>query len=185
MEELIKELLIKIGEDPNREGLKETPERVKEAWEYLTKGYKEDPKKIMEAAIFIEDYDEMVIVKDIDIFSICEHHLLPFIGKCHIAYLPNKKIIGLSKLVRVVETYSRRLQLQERLTSQIAQAIWEGLQPLGTGVVIEAVHLCMIMRGVEKQNSKAITSATLGSFKTNPETRAEFISLIKSNKKII
>lgn len=185
MEELIRELLIRVGENPDREGLKETPERVKEAWEYLTKGYKEDPRKIMEDAIFIEDYDEMVIVKDIDIFSICEHHLLPFIGKCHIAYLPNKKIIGLSKLVRVVETYSRRLQLQERLTSQIAQTIWEGLQPLGTGVVIEAVHLCMIMRGVEKQNSKAITSAMLGSFKTNPETRAEFISLIKSNKKII
>lgn len=182
MEKLIREFLIKIGENPDREGLKETPERVKEAWEYLTKGYKEDPKKIMQEAIFIDDYDEMVIIKDIDIFSTCEHHLLPFIGKCHIAYLPNKRIIGLSKLVRLVEAYSRRLQVQERLTSQIAHSIWEGLQPLGTGVVIEAVHLCMVMRGVEKQNSKALTSCMLGDFKSNSETRAEFISLINLSK---
>jgi GTP cyclohydrolase I len=185
LENIIKELLIKINEDPYREGLKETPHRVAEALNYLTSGYKEDPRKIIREAIFKEEYDEMIVVKDIDLFSMCEHHLLPFIGKCHVAYIPNKQIIGLSKIVRVVEAFSRRLQIQERLTNQIANILWEELQPVGVGVVIEALHLCMIMRGVEKQNSKAVTSAMLGIFRTKSETRMEFMSLIKSEKTIL
>ncbi|OGF63604.1 MAG: GTP cyclohydrolase I FolE [Candidatus Fischerbacteria bacterium RBG_13_37_8] len=185
MEDIIRQLLIKVGENPDREGLEETPRRVADAWSYFTKGYQEDARNIIQSAIFIEDYDEMVIVKDIDLFSICEHHLLPFIGKCHVAYIPDKKIIGLSKIVRVIEIFSRRLQIQERLTSQIAYAIWEELKPQGTAVVIEALHLCMMMRGVEKQNSKAITSTMLGTFRTNPETRMEFMSLIKSEKSFL
>lgn len=185
MEKLIENLLLKIGEDPKREGLVETPRRVAEAWEYFTKGYKENAQEILASAVFVEEYDEMVIIKDIDLFSICEHHLLPFIGKCHVAYLPLKKIIGLSKMVRVVEVFSRRLQVQERLTSQIAHSVWTELQPQGVGVVIEAFHLCMMMRGVEKQNSKAITSTMLGSFKTNPETRMEFLSLVNTSKFIL
>ena len=185
MDKIIKDLLIHLGENPEREGLKETPRRVAEAWEYFTKGYKEDAREILSSAIFIEDYDEMVIIKDIDLFSICEHHLLPFFGKCHVAYLPHQKIIGLSKLVRVVEVYSRRLQIQERLTSQISHSIWTELQPLGVGVVIEAFHLCMMMRGVEKHNSKTITSTMLGSFRTNAETRMEFLSLINTSKSIL
>lgn len=185
LEEIIKELLIKLGEDINREGIKETPKRVAEAWKYLTNGYKQDPRKIIRSAIFEVEHDEMIIVKDIDLFSICEHHLLPFIGKCHVAYMPNKRIIGLSKIVRVVESFSRRLQIQERLTYGIANTLAEELQPKGVGVVIEAMHLCMIMRGVEKQNSKAITSAMLGVFRSQSETRIEFMSLIKSEKNIL
>ena len=182
---LIEALLKELGEDPSREGLKKTPERVEEALRYFTSGYGKDLKEIVNGAIFTENYDEMVIVKDIDVFSLCEHHLIPFIGKCHIAYIPNKKILGLSKLARLVEMYSRRLQVQERLTTQIAHTIQEALQPKGVGVVIEAIHLCMIMRGVEKQNSKAVTSAMLGGFRDRAETRAEFMELIKPHGNLL
>jgi GTP cyclohydrolase IA len=162
--------------------LDRTPERVEKALRYLTSGYGKDAKEILNGAMFVEDYDEMVIVKDIDFSSLCEHHLLPFIGKCHVAYMPGRKIVGLSKIPRLVEMFSRRLQVQERLTTQIASTINEVLQPRGVAVVMEAVHLCMLMRGVEKQNSKAITSAMLGSFRDRPETRAEFMDLIKSSR---
>jgi len=182
MREIIKELLLEIGENPSREGLIRTPERVEKALHFLTKGYSEDPRDILLGALFEEDYDEMVIVKDIEMFSLCEHHLLPFFGRCHIAYIPQRKIVGLSKLARVVEIYSRRLQVQERLTTQIAETIQEVLNPYGVGVVIEAQHLCMIMRGVEKQNSIAITSSMLGTFRTNVETRMEFMDLIKGKR---
>jgi GTP cyclohydrolase IA len=182
MREIIKELLLEIGEDPSREGLIRTPERVEKALHFFTKGYSEDPRDILLGALFEEEYDEMVIVKDIDMFSLCEHHLLPFFGRCHIAYIPQRKIVGLSKLARVVEIYSRRLQVQERLTTQIAETIQEVLNPYGVGVVIEAQHLCMIMRGVEKQNSIAITSSMLGTFRTNVETRMEFMDLIKGKR---
>jgi GTP cyclohydrolase IA len=179
MKEIVAKLLREIGEDPDREGLKRTPERVEKALKFFTKGYKEDPQELLNNALFVEDYDEMVIVKNIDLFSMCEHHMLPFFGKCHVAYLPQKKIVGLSKIVRLVEMYSRRLQVQERLTSQIADAIQGALNPHGVGVVIEAQHLCMMMRGVEKQNSVAITSSMLGTFRTQNETRMEFMELIK------
>ncbi|HET6266109.1 MAG TPA: GTP cyclohydrolase I FolE [Acidobacteriota bacterium] len=182
MREIIKELLLEIGENPSREGLLRTPERVEKALHFLTKGYSEDPRDILLGALFEEEYDEMVIVKDIEMFSLCEHHLLPFFGRCHIAYIPQRKIVGLSKLARVVEIYSRRLQVQERLTTQIAETIQEVLNPYGVGVVIEAQHLCMIMRGVEKQNSIAITSSMLGTFRTNVETRMEFMDLIKGKR---
>src|SRR3990172_6907605 len=182
MKELIRQLLEAVGENPDREGLRRTPERVEEALRFFTKGYSEDPREILDNALFEEDYDEMVIVKDIDLFSMCEHHLLPFFGKCHVAYIPRRKIIGLSKVVRLVEIYSRRLQVQERLTSQIAGTIFEALDPYGVGVVIEAQHLCMMMRGVEKQNSIAITSSMLGTFRTNVETRMEFMDLIKGKR---
>lgn len=178
MQTIIKELLKKIGENPEREGLRRTPERFEEAIQYLTKGYREDPVKILNGAIFEEKYDEMVIVKDIDIYSMCEHHLLPFYGKCHVAYLPKGRIVGLSKIARIVEIYSRRLQVQERLTCQIADTLMEALKPQGVACVIEASHLCMMMRGVEKQNSVAITSSMLGSFRTDDKTRAEFLNLI-------
>ena len=180
IEKLIFELLKELGEDVRRPGLERTPERVAKALRYLTSGYAKDLKEVLNDALFVEEYDEMVVVKDIDFFSICEHHILPFFGKCHIAYLPGKKIIGLSKLPRLVEMFSRRLQVQERLTTQIAQTLQEALQPRGVAVVMEAVHLCMVMRGVEKQNSKAVTSAMLGVFRDRPETRAEFMGLIKS-----
>ena len=179
---LIGKILGELGEDVEREGLEKTPERVAKALRYLTSGYDQDAKEILNGAMFVEDYDEMVIVKDIDFSSLCEHHLLPFIGKCHVAYMPGRKIVGLSKIPRLVEMFSRRLQVQERLTTQIASTISEVLQPRGVAVVMEAVHLCMLMRGVEKQNSKAITSAMLGSFRDNPETRAEFMDLIKSSR---
>ena len=185
MENLIRDLLKEIGEDPTREGLEKTPGRVAKAWEYLTKGYRERVEDVLNDALFSEEYDEMVVVKDIDLFSMCEHHLLPFFGKCHIAYLPSKKIVGLSKLPRLVEMYSRRLQVQERLTTQIAQTLQEVLQPRGVAVVIEALHMCMLMRGVEKQNSKAVTSAMLGQFRDRPETRAEFMELIKSRSGLV
>lgn len=179
---LISKILDELGEDIEREGLEKTPERVAKALRYLTSGYGKDAKEVLNGAMFVEDYDEMVIVKDIDFSSLCEHHLLPFIGKCHVAYMPGRKIVGLSKIPRLVEMFSRRLQVQERLTTQIASTINEVLQPRGVAVVMEAVHLCMLMRGVEKQNSKAITSAMLGSFRDNPETRAEFMDLIKSSR---
>src|SRR2546426_1273456 len=179
---LVVELLKELGEDLQREGLDKTPERVEKALRYFTSGYAQDVKEILNDAMFVEDYDEMVIVKDIDFSSLCEHHLLPFIGKCHVAYMPGRKIVGLSKIPRLVEMFSRRLQVQERLTTQIASTINEVLQPRGVAVVMEAVHLCMLMRGVERQNSKAITSAMLGSFRDPPETRAEFMDLIKSSR---
>ena len=179
---LISKVLGELGEDVEREGLEKTPERVAKALRYLTSGYGKDAKEVLNGAMFVEDYDEMVIVKDIDFSSLCEHHLLPFIGKCHVAYMPGRKIVGLSKIPRLVEMFSRRLQVQERLTTQIASTINEVLQPRGVAVVMEAVHLCMLMRGVEKQNSKAITSAMLGSFRDRPETRAEFMDLIKSSR---
>ena len=179
---LVAELLKELGEDVQREGLDKTPERVEKALRYFTSGYGQDVKDVLNGAMFVEDYDEMVIVKDIDFSSLCEHHLLPFIGKCHVAYMPNRKIVGLSKIPRLVEMFSRRLQVQERLTTQIANTLNEALQPRGVAVVVEAIHLCMLMRGVEKQNSKAITSAMLGSFRERPETRAEFMDLIKSSR---
>jgi GTP cyclohydrolase I len=185
MKKLIEQLLKEIGEDPGREGLERTPERVEQALRYLTSGYGKDVSEVLNGAIFVEEYDEMVIVKDIDLFSLCEHHLLPFIGKCHVAYLPDKQILGLSKLARLVEMFSRRLQVQERLTTQIAQTLWEAVRPKGVAVVIEALHLCMVMRGVEKQNSKAVTSAMLGAFRERPETRAEFMELIKPRGSVI
>lgn len=179
MQNLIRDLLVKIGEDPEREGLLKTPERYEKAIRFLTQGYGQDPREVLQKAVFREQYDEMVLVKDIDVFSMCEHHLLPFFGKCHVAYIPKSKIVGLSKIPRVVELYARRLQVQERLTQEIATAIMDTLQPHGVGVVIEASHLCMMMRGVEKQNSKAVTSAMLGSFRTQHKTRMEFMELIK------
>ena len=179
---LIEQLLKEIGEDPHREGLEKTPERVDKMFRYLTSGYDKTVKDVLNEAMFVENYDEMVVVKDIDFASLCEHHLLPFVGKCHVAYMPKKKIIGLSKIARLVEMFSRRLQVQERLTTQIANTLNEALQPRGVAVVMEAIHLCMLMRGVEKQNSKAVTSAMLGGFRDRPETRAEFMELIKSGR---
>ncbi|MGB6544936.1 MAG: GTP cyclohydrolase I FolE [Candidatus Acidiferrales bacterium] len=175
---LVRRILELLGEDPNRDGLKNTPERFEKAMRFLTKGYGQDADKILNGAMFSVCYDQMVVVKDIEMFSLCEHHLLPFFGKCHVAYIPNKKVVGLSKIPRLVNLYSRRLQIQERLTNQIAQAIEKAIAPLGVGVVIEARHLCMVMRGVEKQNSQAVTSAMLGAFRENQQTREEFLSLI-------
>ncbi len=180
MQQIIKQLLISLGENPAREGLEKTPVRVEESLKFLTNGYHVSAEEIFEGATFVEDYDEMVLVKDIDFYSMCEHHLLPFYGKCHIAYIPDKKIVGLSKLVRLVEIFSRRLQVQERLTTQIAQAIQTHLNPRGVGVVIEAEHLCMMMRGVQKQNSNIVTSSMLGSFRQKQSTRMEFMSLLKN-----
>ena len=179
---LIEQLLKELGEDVKREGLDRTPERVEKALRYLTSGYGQDVNTVLNDALFVEEYDEMVVVKDIDFFSLCEHHLLPFIGKCHVAYMPQHKIVGLSKIPRLVEMYSRRLQVQERLTTQIASTLDEVLKPRGVAVVMEATHLCMLMRGVEKQNSKAVTSAMLGQFRDRPETRAEFMDLIKAGR---
>ncbi len=178
--ELVQRLLKELGEDVYREGLERTPERVEKALRFLTAGYRMNLQDVINDALFVEDYDEMVIVKDIDFVSLCEHHLLPFIGKAHVAYMPHRKILGLSKIARLVEMYSRRLQVQERLTTQIAGTLEEVLQPRGVAVVMEAIHLCMVMRGVQKQNSKAVTSAMLGAFRDRPETRAEFMALIRA-----
>lgn len=176
--ELVFELLRELGEDPEREGLKLTPGRVSEAYRFFTEGYRVDIDEVISNAVFKEDQEEMVLLRDIDFYSLCEHHLVPFFGKCHIAYLPKKRIIGLSKLARVVDVFARRLQVQERMTREIAEAIWRHLEPHGVAVVIEAQHLCMMMRGVAKQNSLATTSAMLGAFKENPATRTEFFGLI-------
>jgi GTP cyclohydrolase I len=177
IENHVRGILSLIGENPSREGLLRTPARVAKAWEFLTAGYRQDIGAVLNNAIFTEKYDEMVIVKDIDFFSLCEHHLLPFYGKVHVAYIPNGKIVGLSKIPRIVEVYSRRLQVQERLTQQIADTLFNALNPDGVAVVIEARHLCMMMRGVEKQNSVASTSAMLGSFRDDERTRNEFLKL--------
>jgi len=179
MEDHIRSILKSIGEDPDREGLRKTPSRVAEALAFLTRGYRMDPDKVINDAVFTEDYEEMIVQKDIDFFSLCEHHLLPFFGKAHVAYIPRHKIVGVSKLARLVDVYARRLQVQERLTNQIAQTIMDKIDPLGVAVVIEAEHLCMRMRGVEKQNSLIITSTLLGAFRNRQETRAEFMNLIR------
>jgi GTP cyclohydrolase I len=179
-DQLVREMIIRIGEDPDREGLAATPERVAKAYKFLTKGYHEDPEALLKGALFTVTYDEMVIVKDIEMFSLCEHHMLPFFGKVHVAYIPNGKVIGLSKIPRLIELFSRRLQIQERLTTQIAETIQRVIEPQGVGVVIEARHLCMMMRGVEKQHSAAVTSSMLGVFRHEEETRSEFLSLIRN-----
>jgi GTP cyclohydrolase I len=178
-EELMKEIIVRLGEDPEREGLVRTPARVHKAFEFLTRGYSEDPESMLKNALFTVTYDEMVIVKDVEMFSLCEHHMLPFFGKVHVAYIPNGRVIGLSKIPRLIEIFSRRLQIQERLTTQIAETIQKVIQPQGVGVVIEARHLCMMMRGVEKQHSAAVTSSMLGCFRDEQETRTEFLSLIR------
>jgi GTP cyclohydrolase I len=179
MQTLIRQLLSQLGEDPNREGLVNTPKRVEKALKFLTSGYQADINEVLNGALFTVDYNELVIVKDIDFYSLCEHHLLPFFGKCHVAYIPTNKVIGLSKIPRLVDVFSRRLQVQERLTNQIANTIRDTIQPMGVAVVMEATHLCMSMRGVEKQNSFAVTSAMLGTFHSDPRTRSEFLELIK------
>ncbi len=179
LQKLVSRLLTELGENPRREGLKKTPERVERSLKFLTSGYHKDVQQMVHGAVFKEQYDQMVLLRDIDIFSLCEHHLLPFFGKCHIAYIPNGKVIGLSKLPRIIEAFSRRLQVQERLTTQIADCLMENLQPLGVAVVIEALHLCMAMRGVEKHRSFAVTSAMLGVFRKDRATRMEFLDLIR------
>ena len=181
-QELLRELLVRLGEDPERDGLVRTPERMQKTLEYLTKGYHEDPDAILQRALFDVTYDEMVIVKDVEMFSLCEHHLLPFFGKVHVAYIPNGKVVGLSKVPRVIDIFARRLQVQERLTVQIAETIQKAIQPQGVGVVVEARHLCVMMRGVEKQHSAAVTSHMLGSFRSSDKTREEFLSLIRNGK---
>ncbi len=182
VEKVIKELLIQIGEDPDREGILKTPERVAKAWDFFSKGYTQDLDAIINNAVFTENYDEMVTIKDIDFFSLCEHHLLPFFGKAHVAYIPNGKILGLSKVPRIVEMFSRRLQVQERLTQQIADTIDDVLNPKGVSVVIEGEHMCMQMRGVEKQNSYATTSSMKGIFLKDSRTREEFLTIISMKK---
>jgi GTP cyclohydrolase I len=179
MQENIRQILLDLGEDPSREGLLDTPKRVEKSLRFLTSGYAADVDAILNNALFTVDYNEMVIVKDIDFYSLCEHHLLPFFGKCHVAYIPQGRVIGLSKIPRLVEIFARRLQVQERLTSQIAETLRQKIRPLGVGVVMEASHLCMSMRGVEKQNSVAVTSAMLGVFQGDARTRMEFLELIK------
>jgi GTP cyclohydrolase I len=180
--DLVTDLLRQIGEDPSREGLRKTPLRVEKAFEFLTRGYALDPKAVLNGALFTSQYDELVIVKDIDFYSLCEHHLLPFYGRCHIGYLPGKKIVGLSKLPRLVEVFARRLQVQERLTVEIAKCIQAELKPRGVGVVMEARHLCTMMRGVEKQNTEMVTSSMQGRFRSDMRTREEFLGLIRSRK---
>lgn len=179
MIEDVRHILQEIGEDPSRDGLQKTPERVDRALRYLTSGYRMDATQVLNGALFEVAYDEMVIVKDIEVFSLCEHHLLPFFGKCHVAYIPDGKVIGLSKLPRLVDMFARRLQVQERLTMQIAETINSSIRPKGVAVVVEAQHLCMIMRGVEKQNSIAVTSSMLGAFKDHQNTRNEFLNLVR------
>jgi GTP cyclohydrolase I len=179
MQEIIRQLLVELGEDPSREGLLDTPKRVEKALKFLTGGYAADVDATLNNALFSVDYNEMVIVRDIDFYSLCEHHLLPFFGKCHVAYIPQGRVLGLSKMPRLVDIFARRLQIQERLTNQIAQTICQKIDPLGVAVVMEATHLCMSMRGVEKQNSVAATSAMLGVFREDARTRMEFLELIK------
>ena len=179
MQDIIRQLLADIGEDPSREGLVDTPKRVEKSMRFLTSGYQADVDAMLNNALFTVDYNEMVIVKDIDFYSLCEHHLLPFFGKCHVAYIPSNRVIGLSKIPRLVDVFARRLQVQERLTNQIADTIRDKIAPLGVAVVMEATHLCMSMRGVEKQNSFAVTSAMQGAFRNNTRTRMEFLELIK------
>ena len=179
LQDLVRELLIRLGEDPERDGLRDTPRRVERALRFLTQGYRNSLEDTLNGALYSVTYDEMVIVKDIEVFSLCEHHLLPFFGKAHVAYIPNQKVIGLSKIPRLVDIFAQRLQIQERLTLQIAQAIEEKIQPRGVGVVMEARHLCMMMRGVEKQHSQAVTSAMLGSFRAQKQTRDEFLALVQ------
>ena len=181
-EELVREMIVRLGEDPEREGLARTPERVHKAMQHLVKGYQEDPEALLRDALFTVNYDEMVIVKDVEMFSLCEHHMLPFFGKVHVAYIPNGKVIGLSKIPRLIEVFSRRLQIQERLTTQIAETIQKTIEPQGVGVVVEARHLCMMMRGVQKQNSKTITSALRGAFREDPKTRDEFLRLAHNGR---
>jgi GTP cyclohydrolase I len=176
--ELVRRLLVALGEDPSREGLRDTPERVARAYQFLTQGQRIDPFEVVGRAVFEQDYNEMVVVRDIELYSLCEHHLLPFFGRCHIAYLPNGKIVGLSKLARLADVYARRLQVQERLTTQIAEAIQAILQPKGVAVQVEARHLCMMMRGIEKQNSLVVTDCLLGRFRSDPRTRGEFFSVL-------
>ena len=182
IENSIRRIIREIGEDPRRDGLLKTPRRVAESMRFLTSGYQQNVEEVLNGALYEVAYDEMVIVKDIEVFSLCEHHLLPFFGRCHVAYIPTDKVIGLSKIPRLVDVFARRLQVQERLTKQIAETIMEKIKPLGVGVVIEAKHLCMIMRGVEKQNSVAVTSAMLGSFRSKIETREEFLSLVRKGR---
>ena len=182
LEAHVRAILEAVGEDPDREGLVKTPERVAAAWRYLTSGYDEDPDDIINGALFTEDYQEMIVEKDIDFYSLCEHHMLPFHGRAHVAYIPRRKIVGVSKLARLVDAYARRLQVQERLTNQIANTIMERINPLGAAVVMEAEHMCMRMRGVQKQNSTIVTSSLLGAFRTQEKTRAEFLNLIRGNR---
>ncbi|MBI4550225.1 MAG: GTP cyclohydrolase I FolE [Candidatus Omnitrophica bacterium] len=182
IEELVKSLLVHLGEQPEREGLEKTPKRVAASLKYLTSGYGRDPHQILNAAVFDEKYDEMVVLTDIEVFSLCEHHLLPFYGKCHVAYIPEGKVIGLSKIPRLVDVFARRLQVQERLTSQVAECLMDVLKPQGVGVVIEALHLCMAMRGVEKNNAVCLTSSMLGVFRSDQRSRQEFLSLISHKK---
>lgn len=181
MEEYVRAIIAALGENPDREGLRKTPERVTSALSFLTSGYQQDPEKIINDALFTEDYEEMILEKDIDFYSLCEHHMLPFHGRAHVAYIPNHKIVGVSKLARLVDAFAHRLQVQERLTNQIAQTIMDRINPLGVAVVIEAEHMCMRMRGVRKENSIIITSSLLGAFRTRQETRAEFMNLIRKN----
>ena len=182
LEDLVKQTLIELGEDPEREGLIKTPERVARSLKFLTRGYQQDIDEVIHGAIFTQACDDMVIVKDIEFYSLCEHHMLPFFGKCHIGYIPKGRVFGVSKLARLVDVFARRLQIQERMTQQIAQQIFEIIEPEGVGVVVEAQHLCMRMRGVEKQNSQMVTSSMLGSFRKETATRMEFLSLINANR---
>jgi GTP cyclohydrolase IA len=184
LEGLLREVLVSLGEDPTRPGLKDTPQRVRRSLAFLTDGYTKNVHEVLGEAVFEEDYDEMVLVRDIEMYSMCEHHMLPFYGKCHIAYIPDGKIVGLSKLPRIVDVFSRRLQVQERLTTQIAYALQELLHPHGVGVVTEAYHLCMMMRGVQKQNSSTVASCLLGDFRDDSKTRQEFLNLVSSDRRL-
>ena len=182
VQELVRELLLELGEDPEREGLLRTPLRVAESYEFLTSGYRADPKELINEAVFAHDADQMIIARDIGVFSLCEHHMLPFFGRCHVGYIPSGKVLGVSKIARLVDMYARRLQIQERLTEQIAHAIEDAVQPRGVGVMIEARHLCMTMRGVEQTNSLMVTSSVLGTFRSSEVTRAEFMALIRQSQ---
>jgi len=184
VEHLIRELLVELGEDPNREGLLRTPHRVAKSWEFLTRGYRQDSATVLNQAVFKATGRNMVIVRNIEIFSLCEHHLLPFFGRCQVGYIPQGKVLGVSKIARLADVFARRLQIQERLTEEIAQAVMEATDALGVGVVMEAKHLCMMMRGVEKQHSSMVTSAVLGSFRTDPKTREEFLALIRGESSL-